>query len=419
MTARSKKLDTRSDEPLYEQVREQLARSIAKGRYATGDQLPSEGELCDQFGVSRITVRQALANLVHSGLLVKRHGKGAFVAEPTPEYGQRVITLVLANTVGSFMNQIIHGVESVVREQGYELNLCISHDDVAQERQCLERIIENRVAGVLLFSVNTEGEKSPNCYQYLRVEESGIPLLFIDRYIAQLPIGHVVADDEGGMRTLTQHMIDLGYTSIGYVHEAATVSSVTQRYQGFLGAMADARLAPDLLVRLKDEPRGRCDDAARTYREFKHLLAEGVKLPRALVTCNLYHSIGAFRALREAGLRVPQDVALAGFDDLPEATVVDVPLTALRVPIEGMGRCAAEKLMELIRSHESGAEIAIKLPGELVVRESCGAKLSSPDEQPVAAIPRKPDAAGRDRRPRRQQVIGGKRQSLAALSGEH
>lgn len=359
--------------PMHVQVRETLAQRIATGVYQVGQMIPSEHELCESFKVSRITIRQALGALATEGLLERHPGRGTFVCErkKNDSGAQKVITLVLANAIGSFMAQVVRGVESEVRAAGYDLHLAISHDSLDEESRLINEVIAKRVAGALLFTCDTEGPVNPNCFQYLRVREAGIPLLLVDRYITSLPVGYVVAADEAGMRKLTEHMISLGHKRIGYMDHDVDVTSVADRRRGYTGALMDHLLHPDVIIRV-DKRREKTGDSDLAYQAMKDFLQTHKKLPTAILGCNTYYAIGMMRALKEAGIRVPEDVALAGFDDLPEAAVLEVPLTVLRAPVEEMGRLAAKKLLHLIEKGGTGEDVQIKLPGELIIRESCG-----------------------------------------------
>lgn len=359
---------------MHRRVRATLAEGIASGRYAAGQMLPSEQTLCRQFNVSRITIRQALADLAHEGVLVKQPGRGTFITgnlRKTAPTG-RDITLLLTNTAGSFMAQIIRGAERTARERGYNLSVAIAYDDANQERSCIELALERRVAGMLVFPIDTREPANPNCFDYLRIERAGIPLLFLDRYLAALPIGYVVGANREGMRALTGHLIEQGHRQIGYIHHGISASSVVERQAGYLDALQKHGLQPGPQITV-DQPRGGGMDVELGEAAVAaHLSSQG-RPPRALVACNTYYAIGAFRACKQAGLRVPEDVALAGFDDVPEASVLEVPLTVWRIAIEQMGAVAAGKLMDVIEGTENGADVRVRLPGELVVRVSCGA----------------------------------------------
>ena len=363
--------------PMHARVRQAIADQITAGQYKPGDLIPSEHELCEKFGVSRIVIRQALGALTNEGLVERFPGRGTFVrqrATGAQGNGRSVISLVLANAIGSFMAQVVRGVDSAVRAAGMDLHLAISYDRADEEARLIRELVDKRAAGALVFTCDTPGPANPNCLDFLRVREAGIPILFVDRYLSQLPIGYVVTADEAGMRQLAEHFIALGHTKIGYMDHAVEVTSVTARRAGFFGALRSHRLHAECVLHVDRSREGDKDDAALAYTAMREYLATGKPLPTAMVGCNSYYTIGMFRALKEAGVSVPEDVALAGFDDLPEAAVLEVPLTVLRAPVEEMGRIAAQNLIKLIESGATGEDVHVMLPGELVVRESCGAK---------------------------------------------
>ncbi|MCX5662336.1 MAG: GntR family transcriptional regulator [Planctomycetota bacterium] len=395
-------------------MRQAIASRIASGQYRPGDLIPTEMLFCEEFGVSRITVRQAFDVLVRDGLVERFRGRGTFVCRnPAPRSAKRspMISVLLPNAIGSFMAQLVGGIESGLRARGYDLHLAIAHERLEHEAELVRELITKRVAGALLFTCDTEGPVNPNCMEYLRVREAGIPMLFVDRYLPPLPIGYVVTDGRAGMRQLVDHLLDLGHTSVGYMDHAVEATAVTERRRGFHEALEARRLAPRCVIRV-DRPREDVDDVDLAYRAMKaHLAgiglgagaAEGAAagLPTAFVGCNTYYAIGMFRALKEAGLRVPEDVSLAGFDDVPEAAVLEVPLTVFRAPVAEMGRVAAERLIDLIEADaEAGAvssanggtagtgeNVRIELPGRLVVRASSGvlSKEASPNGAAVSA----------------------------------
>lgn len=371
---------------MHVRVRETLAARIASGHYRAGEMIPPEMELCTEFGVSRITIRQAFEVLVRDGLVERFRGRGTFVTRnPTrrPVNARPLITVVLPNAIGSFMAQLVGGIESGLRSRGYDLHLAIANDRLDHEASLIRELVSRHVAGALVFTCDTPGQVNPNCMEYLRVREAGIPMLFIDRYLPPLPVGYVVTDGRVGMRSLVDHLLDQGYTRIGYMDHAIEATSVIDRRRGFQEAMAARGLAPECVIRV-DRPRENVDDVELGYRAMKAYLERpqptvassfagagpASRLPRALVGCNCYYAIGMFRALKEAGLRVPEDVAVVGFEDVPEAAVLEVPLTVFRAPTQEMGRAAAERLIDLIQSGGTGEETRIELPGSLIVRES-------------------------------------------------
>jgi GntR family transcriptional regulator, arabinose operon transcriptional repressor len=354
---------------LHEVVREKILAWIAQEGVRAHEALPAEMRMCEMFGVSRITVRHAVLGLVKEGVLVRKPGVGTFVGGGAlAGEGQAslagTVVLVVCNRTGSFMGNLIAGVEEGVRKLGLELSVQVSDDDVARERGLVELAIARRAAGVILFPVDSDEAYHPNCFTYLKLVEAGIAVVFVDRYLSQLPIGYVVAGDEEGMAAVTEHMIEEGYRDIGYIDHAINATSVIDRRRGFEETMRRAGLKAGVSLTIQAaRPSGKKDEDL-AYEAVKGKIKEG-KLPRAWVTCNSFYALGAYWALKEKGIRVPEDVALAGFEDLQEA----MSLTGWRAPTVEMGRQAAEAVGRLMKEPK-GDVPRLKVAGEVVVRGS-------------------------------------------------
>lgn len=362
--------------PIHRRLFDHFAGLIESNRLLPGQAIPSEQAICKQFNVSRVTVRQAIANLAARGLVEKRWGSGTYVRDaslPLPATAGSgrapVLSLILANITGSFMASIVRGVEQEARQSGYELSLTLSNSSFAQERTNIEAAIEKKVAGVILFPSESGGGPNPNCYHYLRLLEAGIPTLFVDSYLPQLPIGYVVSGNRDGMFRLTEKVIEMSHTRIGYLHSVSHNTSVTTRYEGFLNAMMARRLCPEIILRLPKRPPGQNDiDIAETA--VRDLIQSGQPLPTALIGCTSYFAIGAFRAIKEAGLRVPEDITLAGYEHLPEADMLEIPLTSMEVPVEEMGRQAVRQIIEVIRQGGTGESVRVEIPAKFAREQS-------------------------------------------------
>jgi GntR family transcriptional regulator, arabinose operon transcriptional repressor len=370
--ATPKRSGKQNDIPLHEKVRRAILHRIESGELKPGDLLPPELQLCTQMKVSRITMRHALQALVNEGYLSRRPGSGTFIKRPEPaKPGQdKVVSLILTNGIGAFMIEVIRGVEAGLRERGLSLTLALANDDVKHERELISQAIQAKVGGVIIFPVDSPEAFHPNCYHYLKLQEAHIPMVFVDRYLSQLPVGYVVAADEQGMYQLTKHVINQGRSKIGYIDHAIGATSVIDRYAGFRKALSESNL-PEVDRLVIDAPRGVTGDIELAYRLVKESLAKRADQFDALVTCNTYYAIGAFHALKEMGINVPKSIALAGFDDLPEAAALEVPLTVFKAPVEEMSRAAANYIADKIEQ-PSRAEVRKHLPGQVIARASCG-----------------------------------------------
>ena len=379
-------LDAEAGPPLHEQLSQHLSDYLVSGRVSVGAMLPSEHAICRQFDVSRVTVRRAIDRLVKLGMIERQPGRGMFVARTRPRpvgHDTRLISLIVTNTLGAFMSMLTEGVEQVARQRGYRVTVSVSGDDFEREQRGIDDAVRQGVAGMLLMPTVAQDGVNPNCYDYLRVQHSGVPLLLVDRYLPSLPLGYVVGANRQSMRGLTEQVISHGHKHIGYLDAPIPVTSLQDRYQGFLEAMLAHRLIPEPLIQAEPRRPG-TDDMQMGERAVRQFLEQGGELPTALLACNSYLAIGAQRALRAAGVHVPDDVALVGFEDVPEASVLEVPLTVVDVPVSRLGQVAAERLIDVIENDSDPSQVREELPAELISRVSCGGVAGADDPQTLA-----------------------------------
>jgi DNA-binding LacI/PurR family transcriptional regulator len=391
--SRHSELDPNLPTPLHQQLAQRLRHQITSGVWSEGDAISSEHELCKTWRVSRVTVRKALETLAQQGLIIRRTGSGTFVQETTARRGMPAnqVQLIITNVLGTNTASILHGVEEAVEKASMELMVRISRDDLELERKFLEDALKKMPTAVVLYNVAPPTEIQPNCYHYLSLREAGIPAIMVDRYIPQLPIGHVTVDNAGSMRQLTEHLIGTDRKRITYLRSHGVSSADTERYSGFFEAVVGHALQPLKVVRVG--PRGENGtDITAGQETVKSMLKDGVK-PDAIVGANTYLALGAIRALLKAGLRVPEDVAVVGFEDIPEAATNEVPVTAMRLPLDRVGALAAEAAIEHGRAGKADtSDVRHYLTGELIVRRSCGgtpnqtATPPSPVPQPAAGV---------------------------------
>ncbi len=231
---------------------------------------------------------------------------------------------------------------------------------------------------MLIYPTGHRSEAHPNCYHFLKLEHAGIPTMFLDCSLSQLPLGFATSANYEGMKLLAEHLLELGHQRLLYINATTSVSSLQQRYQGFEAALRAKRMMQDpadiIHVPLRTEG---ADDIEQARQAVARFLAAGQgRQATAMLAANAYYAIGAFQALKEADVRVPEEIALAGYDDPPEAAVMEVPLTTLRVPVAEIGSAAAEALLGCIEKKIGTQGRRIMLPGELIVRASSGSPLA-------------------------------------------
>jgi len=370
-------LDLASGGPLYQQLRQQLYSRIRGGEFAPGDMLPSENQLCEEYGVSVTTARRALLELVKEGVVRRRMGVGTMVA---PRIRQLSLGFVSIDNLGGAWRGISAGMVELIGgigELAWRRNASFSMSGVDEEgaEECLRSAAEARsVDGVLL---RTADDIRPEHVDIL--DGAGMPYVVIKRELPGRRLNCVVSDDLLGARLATAHLLELGHTRIGFVCAKPLLTLTQDRLRGYREALAEAGIAYEAdLVRLEpsfDEQAGR-----RAVRD----LLERPERPTAVFVASDTMAIGAYGAASGLGLRVPQDVAMVGFDDISTSALLQPPLTTVRTAYHDFGRLAAQLLLDLIEGRLEPPQRVVIDP-ELIVRASTGAAPADPRPLPRSA----------------------------------
>ncbi len=280
----------------------------------------------------------------------------------------RTIGLIVPDTANPFFAALAKGVDETVFAHGYSLLLCHSKYIAAREQAYVELLLAREVDGVLYV------QGTPDATGLHRLCHCGVPTVAVDREIPDAPIDRVVVDNFGGSVEATRYLIGLGHRRIACIARHVPLSNAAERIRGYKAGLANAGLPinPAYLV-----PGGPGYEEGR--RAMSELLQLSVR-PTAVLAWPDVVAIGAIRAAHDAGLRVPEDMSVVGFDDIPVAAFVRPRLTTVAVGIEEMGQRAAEVLLDKVRGGaESGPPRRLVLPVTLVIRASTGAPPADAD----------------------------------------
>ena len=332
--------------------------------------------IAGELGVSITTVSKVLNNRDDIG-----HATRARVLAKVAELGYqpnavaRSLTLRRTRTLGvvipdlmhSFFVEVIAGVESVANARGYGILLCSSSEDPGKERQELEMLRQRQVDGIVLGSANADG----NTDLLQQLTSLGIGLVMVDRDDhPDVHCDRVVTNDEEVGRLATAHLIAQGRRAIGHI-TGTTVVHARRRADGYRAALkaAGIRMKPDWLV------RGGFKEADG-YRGMKKLLALKPRVD-AVFAANDPSAIGAMKAIWDARLRVPEDVAVVGAGDIALGDMLRVPLTTVSWSREDQGKAAAELLLQRVGDDGATGPLRARrvvIPPHLVIRRSSTAK---------------------------------------------
>ncbi len=270
----------------------------------------------------------------------------------------RTIGLMVVDLISPFFMEVAHAVEQAASEAGYVVILCNSENLAERQDQRLKLLAAQRVVGALLTPA---GGGLPETEATI-----GLPLVLIDYEGDEHPCSVVVDHIEGG-RQAAKHLIDLGHTSLAFVGGLPELRQFEQRVIGMKRAMEEAGLDPATLIELRSDGIGvESGEVSATQ------LLKGSTLPTGICCGNDMLAFGVYRRLTRSGVRVPDDMALVGYDDIDFAANWIVPLTSVRQPTREMGRLAAELLLEHAGDGEHEHRRIVLKP-ELVVRRSSGA----------------------------------------------
>jgi len=271
------------------------------------------------------------------------------------------IGLVISDIGNPFFTALVRGIEDVAQGEGYTVILGNSDEDVDKEAAYLRVLSAKRVDGLILAPA---GE----AHEYLRrLVMADFPLVFLDRVVPDLPIPAVLLENREAAREAVDHLIGLGHRRIGMVSGRPQITSTTDRLAGYRLALADAGIPIDESLVVSGGSR---TDEARLATAALLDLADR---PSALFVANNLMTIGAVAAIQERGLAVPDDVAIASFDDFAWADVFRPTLTCIAQPTYELGRAAADLLLRRIGAPATEPPEHVVLPGRLVIRESSGA----------------------------------------------
>ncbi len=269
-------------------------------------------------------------------------------------------TFVLAMLIPDISNplfaNIFMGIEDVAGELGYGVILANTGGTAERERTHLRSLQARRVDGLVLASVSL---RDPSV-RWLR--EQGIKHVLVNRYSSERD-PFVGADDFAGGTMATRHLIGLGHRRIAHLAGDRGVSTALHRRRGYRAALEDAGIAPDPSLVVE------AGYLETTGRQAMERLLRLSRPPTAVFAVNDMAAMGAHAAILEPGLRIPEDVAIVGYNDVPLASRLAPPLTTLRVPVRDFGRISAEMLIEQIRSRRTVRQRVVLQP-DLVVRGS-------------------------------------------------
>ncbi|MFE3559171.1 LacI family DNA-binding transcriptional regulator [Streptomyces sp. NPDC059193] len=265
--------------------------------------------------------------------------------------------LVISDVLNPYFTELARAVEEGARALGYSVIICNADERPDLQDQHVRTLLDRRIDGLLISPADGG---SPIMLDSAR---TGTPTVFIDRWIPGMAVPVVRADGRRAVEDLVAHLHALGHRRLAIIAGPAAITTGRERVEAFRTALAAYGLTlPDAYV-------GQGDFQTNSGRRITEGFLDLHEPPEAVFAADNLMALGALDALRARGLRVPQDIALAAFDDIPWFVHTDPPITAIAQPTGELGRAAVRALIDLI---EGRSPQSVVLPARLVVRRSCG-----------------------------------------------
>ncbi len=324
-------------------------------------------DVAEAAGVSTATVSRVLSDKPHVSPKIRKKVLAAVerlnyrpnrVARSLRVQQSNIIGLIVSDIRNPFFTFVSRAVEDVTYQHGLSIFLCNSDENPDKEAMYLNHMRDENVAGVILSPTR---QTADNFAETVKLD---LPMVIIDRRVKDVELDTVLTDNIDSARKIVEHLIQNGHTRIAALFGVGSTTG-RERRQGYLNALQQHGLPP--LPELAFYVEAREEEGYKAARK----LLQGSTSPDAIFTSNGLLSLGAYRAIRDKGLRIPQDIGFASFDETVWTPLVDPPITVIQQPTYAIGQTAIELLLKRLDDHSRPTSEVI-LKSKLVVRQSCG-----------------------------------------------
>ncbi|MBE2184374.1 MAG: LacI family DNA-binding transcriptional regulator [Anaerolineae bacterium] len=333
--------------------------------------MPSIYDVARHAGVSTATVSRVLSGSESVNALLRERVLQSIsdlnyrpnkVARSLRVQKSTTIGLVIPDIQNPFYLSVVRAVEDVAYGSHYRVFLCNSDEDIEKEAFYLNQLLDENVAGVILSPAR---EKNNRAAEQIRRFAENTPVVVLDRRLNGISLDAVLTNNREAAYELVSHLIADGHRSIGAILGVSDITTGRERLEGYKSALVDHSIPvlPERIMQVIPKE-------ANGYAAARDLLSRP-NPPKALFTGNCELTAGVLRAIHELNLRIPEDIALAGFDDMNWNMIVQPGITAVAQPTYELGRVAATLLLERIESPSRPVREVV-LKSKLVIRKSSG-----------------------------------------------
>lgn len=356
-------VDKDSPIPQYFQLQTWLIEQIELGIFKTDDRIPTEEAFAEMTGLARATIRQAVQNLVNMGYLSRKRRLGTFVISRSPEEKRSTIIGILIPDIRSgYAPELARGAEDEAARNKHSIILCNTDDLYTRADFHSDRLIENNVSGVIFVPTAATDEKNRRIIEkFLRKK---IPVVLADRQIPELEIDSVTTDNIQGGYNVVKHLIRKGHRKIVIII-STLFSTERDRLEGYKKALSEHHISIESSFLMTNNERFTEDHYIEYVRRALSLKSKVT----AIFAGHDRIAYLVYSVANDMGIRIPEDISLVGYDDLPFTRMHYYYLTTVHQPIYEMGQESMKLIMSRLRGEIDEFQ-QIVLDSHLVERES-------------------------------------------------
>ncbi|WP_168190130.1 LacI family DNA-binding transcriptional regulator [Caloramator sp. E03] len=326
-------------------------------------------DVAKRSGVSVATVSRVLNNTAPVNYKTKEtimkaieelNYKPNIIAQGMRTKKSKTIGITIPDYINPFYYELFKYIEDAAKKEGYHVIVSSTGEDINEDINCIDDLINRNIDGLIICTYRGDKET----IKYLLELSKKIPIIFMDNLQLDKPVNSVYTDGYKGMKEITKHLISLGHKNIGFVKSIAKYKVANDRFYGYKDALIEAG------IEFRDELVYEGNYHIQSgYEAAKYFFTDKKLNPSAIVSSTDLMAIGAMNYIKTIGLRIPEDVAIAGFDDIYMSRLISPPLTTYRQPIEEIAKEAINLFINKV-NHPNAKNRTIVLNGEMVIRRS-------------------------------------------------
>ncbi|RKY23501.1 MAG: hypothetical protein DRP83_09145 [Planctomycetota bacterium] len=355
-----------SKKAVYYPLFVRLEEAIRNGDFSPGEMIATGNALAHSEGLSRSSVRKAVAMLIREGLVERRAGKGVFVREASAVTCR--VKIIVPNLEDYLQIQVAQGAQDFGGQRGVEVHIYDARRNIEMDLNIIKRLPTDFADGAIISRLHYDNRFAEALCQ---LKQANYPFVLVDSDLREINVNSIVSDNYQGGYAVGQELVRLGHRRVGVLGNMQIAETSRQRLEGFRDAIGDAGLPFD-----RSLVKELATDATRSdWRELECRCTREVMAlpdpPTALFYSSDNPAAHSYLELKKMGLRIGHDVSVVGFDDSPIASLLDPPLASVRQPVTEMGQIAMEMLLSQLASPQSETQHRV-LPVELISRASLG-----------------------------------------------